>query len=56
VDIVNNSKMSAEKGKRLDFPPKGLEEFVPKVAQVLGTPKALLKVIRGNLKSLEMLC
>ncbi|GAI29965.1 unnamed protein product, partial [marine sediment metagenome] len=30
----------AEKGKRLKFPPKGLEEFVPKVAQGTWNPRS----------------
>lgn len=33
VELVMASYMAAEKGKKLSFPPKGLEEFIPKVAQ-----------------------
>jgi len=33
TEMVIASYISAEKGKKLSFPPKGLEDFIPKVAQ-----------------------
>ena len=41
VELLMTSYMAAEKGKKLKFPPKGLEEFVPKVAQGTWNPKSV---------------
>jgi predicted dehydrogenase len=41
VKLLMASYMAAEKGKKLRFPPKGLEEFVPKVAQGIWNPKSV---------------
>ena len=38
VELLMACYMAAEKGKKLRFPPKGLEEFVPKVAQGTWNP------------------
>ncbi len=40
VELLMACYMAAEKGKKLRFPPKGLEEFVPKVAQGTWDPKS----------------
>lgn len=41
VELLMTSYMAAEKGKKLKFPPKGLEKFVPKVAQGTWNPKSV---------------
>ena len=41
VELLMASYMAAEKGKKLSFPPKGLEEFVPKVAQGAWNPRSV---------------
>jgi len=40
VELLMACYMAAERGKKLRFPPKGLEEFVPKVAQGTWNPKS----------------
>jgi hypothetical protein len=35
--------MAAERGKKLDFPPEGLETFVPEVAQGTWSPNEIVK-------------
>ncbi len=39
VKLLMANYMAAEKGKRLEFPPKGLDEYVPKVAQGTWNPR-----------------
>lgn len=39
VKLLIASYMAAEKGKKLEFPPKGLEDFKPKVAQGTWNPE-----------------
>lgn len=39
VKLLMASYMAAEKGKKLEYPPKGLEEFKPQVAQRTWDPK-----------------
>ena len=39
--ILMSLYMSAEKNKKLEFPPKGLEEFVPKVAKGTWKPDSV---------------
>ncbi len=41
VELVMASYMAAEKGKTLSSPPKGLEEFVPKVARGTWNPRSI---------------
>ncbi|HKC80380.1 MAG TPA: gfo/Idh/MocA family oxidoreductase, partial [Gemmatimonadaceae bacterium] len=41
VQILMAAYMSAEMGKTLEFPPKGLEAFVPAVAKGAWNPRAL---------------
>jgi hypothetical protein len=36
--------MAAEKGKKLRFPPEGLEEYVPKVAKGEWSAKSIIEV------------
>jgi len=43
VKLLMSLYMSAEKGKRLDYPPKNLEDFVPDVAQGSWDPKSIAK-------------
>lgn len=40
VELLMACYMAAEKNKKLRFPPKGLEEFVPKVAQGTWRPRS----------------
>ena len=37
--------ISAEEGKKLKFPPEGLEEFIPKVAKGTWNPRNDIKVV-----------
>ena len=41
VQILMAAYMSAEMGRTLEFPPKGLESFVPAVAKGAWNPGAL---------------
>ena len=41
IELLMASYMAAEKGKKLNFPPEGLEEFIPQVALGTWNPKAL---------------
>lgn len=41
VKLLMASYMAAERGKKLKFPPKGLRDFIPKVAQGSWNPKDL---------------
>jgi predicted dehydrogenase len=43
VRLMMTCYMAAEKGKKLSFPPQGLENFVPKVALGTWSPKDLAK-------------
>lgn len=43
VKLIMTCYMAAEKGKKLSFPPDGLKDFVPKVAQGTWSPKDLAK-------------
>lgn len=43
VELLMACYMAAEKGKKLRFPPKWLEEFVPKVAQGIWNPGSYTK-------------
>jgi predicted dehydrogenase len=43
VKLMMTCYMAAEKGKKLSFPPDGLKDFVPKVAQGTWSPKDLAK-------------
>jgi len=40
AELLMTSYMAAERGKKLRFPPKGLEEFVPQVAQGTWNPRS----------------
>jgi len=42
VRLLMTCYMAAEKGRKLSFPPPGLEDFVPKVAQGVWDPKSVL--------------
>ncbi len=44
VELLMACYMAAEKGKRLRFPPRGLEDFVPKVARGTWNPKSIEEV------------
>ncbi|KXA90809.1 hypothetical protein AKJ57_03585 [candidate division MSBL1 archaeon SCGC-AAA259A05] len=43
VKLLMANYMAAEKGKRLEFPPRGLDEYVPKVAQGTWDPQDITK-------------
>lgn len=43
VELIMTCYMAAEKGKRLSFPPEGLKDFVPKVAQGTWSPRDIAK-------------
>jgi len=42
VKLLMTCYMSAERGKKLSFPPSGLENFTPKVAQGTWTPRDII--------------
>lgn len=46
VRLLMTAYMSAEKGKTLDFPPRGLKRFVPQVAQGTWKPATASKASR----------
>jgi hypothetical protein len=39
VKVLMTAYQSAEQGKRLEFPPRGLDKFVPAVAQGTWKPR-----------------
>lgn len=45
VKLLMACYMSAEEGKKLEFPPEGLEEFIPKVAKGTWKPRNNIKVV-----------
>ena len=45
VKLLMACYMSAEEGKKLKFPPEGLEEFIPKVAKGIWNPRNNIKVV-----------
>ena len=43
IELLMSSYMAAEKGEKLSFPPRGLEEFVPQVARGTWDPRSIEK-------------
>ncbi|GAI70163.1 unnamed protein product, partial [marine sediment metagenome] len=41
VELLMACYMAAERGKKLKFPPKGLEKFVPQVAKKTWKPRSV---------------
>jgi predicted dehydrogenase len=44
IEILMASYMAAEKGKKIKFPPEGLEEYIPKVAKGEWNAKSIIEV------------